>query len=109
LTIGIQGALADPGEYHTPWPIDHAELQEDNTLADRYLMADEGRLGMVLVKLVPESGVPRDQDRHQSLTKLRELLKEVEARHDNVALGVTGMPVLEHDEMHTSQRDMTWT
>lgn len=109
LLTGMQGALADPGEYRTPWPIDQAAMQEADTLADRYLVADDGRLGMVLVKLVPESGTPRDEDHHQSLTKLRELLKTVEARHENVTLGVTGMPVLEHDEMHTSQRDMTWT
>ena len=48
-------------------------------------------------------------DNGESITKLRELIALTTARHPQVKIGVTGMPVLEYDEMQTSQRDMTWT
>ena len=39
--------------------------------------------------------------------RLRRVVAELEARYPDVRIGVTGMPILEFDEMQSSQRDMT--
>jgi hopanoid biosynthesis associated RND transporter like protein HpnN len=109
LTNGLEAALATTPTYRSPWP-DAAALHDGyQDLDDKHLLADDGRLGMVLLKLVGSHGAPSDSDHHQSIVKLREIMQLVESRHPDVAIGATGMPILEHDEMHTSQRDMTWT
>ena len=65
---------------------------------------DDGRLGMVLLRLQrSEGGFSRGT---RAVDRLREILEEVEHREQGVTLGVTGLPVLENDEMRASQNDM---
>lgn len=109
LTSGLEGALAPTPAYRSPWP-DGREMQAGYAaLDDRHLLADDGRIGMVLLKLVGESKGATDADHQRSITRLREVMQRIEVRHPDVVIGATGMPVLEFDEMQTSQRDMTWT
>ena len=42
----------------------------------------------------------------QAITALREIIKEQQAQCEDVAIGLTGLPILEYDEMSTSQNDM---
>jgi predicted RND superfamily exporter protein len=80
-----------------------------NQLRDRfsgYLLAQDGRLGLVLTRLVPrQSGfVPSDEP----FRKLEEIARRLELKHPGIRIGLTGLPVLERDEMKTSRQDMSW-
>ncbi|HTN76137.1 MAG TPA: MMPL family transporter, partial [Pirellulaceae bacterium] len=108
VTSAMHKLVTNPGEYQSPWPNGGAMEQDYARLQDQHLLGDDGKLGFVLVKLIGEEAAV-STDHVASLTKARELLQVVESRHPQVSIGITGMPVLEHDEMQTSQRDMTWT
>lgn len=43
-----------------------------------------------------------------SIQRLRELIAQTKARYPNIWIGLTGIPVLESDEMLESQSSMTW-
>ena len=76
-------------------------------LDPQYLTADEGRMGFVLLKLAAErSGFAHGG---AAIGKLRLVLDQVGERHPQAWLGLTGMPVIEYDEMRISQWDMLWT
>lgn len=44
----------------------------------------------------------------EPLERIREALERVRLRHPDVPIGLTGRPVLQADEMTTTERDMTW-
>ncbi|MBC8357244.1 MAG: MMPL family transporter [Planctomycetes bacterium] len=76
--------------------------QLEDRLASRHLLLNGGRTGVVLLRLSnAESPVPLEQ----AIPDLRDQIEVVRLRHPNVTMGLTGMPVLEHDEMSSSQRD----
>lgn len=113
LTSSLKQATSESAEYVSPWPTSDTLSDDDARLNDQQLTADDGRLGFVMLKLVGKSAAAATHvqpvDHGPSLVCLRELMTQVAARHPQVTIGATGMPVLEHDEMQTSQRDMTWT
>ena len=76
-------------------------------LDPQYLTADQGQIGFVLLKLVPERGGFAHGG--AAIGKLRDILAQVSRRHPQAWLGLTGMPVIEYDEMRISQWDMLWT
>lgn len=71
----------------------------------RQLLFSDGRLGMIALRLKSRN----DQlvRGGEEIKRLRSLVTQVARRHPQVELGVTGMPVLEYDEMWSSQQDMT--
>lgn len=74
-----------------------------------HLTADEGRIAYVLFRL--KSGKSEFARGADAIGRVRRMLAEVRTRHPQVTLGLTGMPVLEFDEMKSSQNDMsmsTW-
>jgi hopanoid biosynthesis associated RND transporter like protein HpnN len=73
----------------------------------QYLLADEGKLGFVLARLNEQ---PAEASANgAAIARLREMVKMAQNRHPHVWIGVTGMPIIEHDEMAASQFDMLWT
>ena len=73
----------------------------------QYLLAEDGRMGFVLIRLRPQPGEPSAG--HCAIVALRERIQACRQRHPRVWIGLTGMPVIEHDEMQASQIDMLWT
>jgi uncharacterized protein len=73
----------------------------------QYLLADEGRIGFLLARLNGQAGEPALNT--AAISRLREIVKLTQARHPYVWIGVTGIPVIEFDEMAASQFDMLWT
>ena len=94
--------LADAGRF----PL--AELQQGLARFDpQYLLADEGRMGFVLLKLnVDEAEMARGS---RAIGRLRTTIAQARTRHPDAWIGLTGMPVIEFDEMQASQTDMVWT
>jgi hopanoid biosynthesis associated RND transporter like protein HpnN len=75
--------------------------------APQYLLADDGQMGFVLCKLRDD---PTQFARGaKEIAALRSALNRVRERHPSAWLGLTGMPVIEFDEMQASQTDTVWT
>lgn len=74
-----------------------------------HLLMNDGTMGFVLLRLKEKPG--EASRGAAAITRLREILASAEPRHPDVQIGVTGMPILEYDEMTASQSDMarsTW-
>jgi hopanoid biosynthesis associated RND transporter like protein HpnN len=73
----------------------------------QYLLADQDRLGFVMLKLKrDEAEFARGA---QAIGQLRQTIAAVRERHPAAWIGLTGMPIIEYDEMLASQSDMMWT
>ncbi|MEQ8785065.1 MAG: MMPL family transporter [Pirellulaceae bacterium] len=85
-------------------------LPSDDSLAQlaqlesRHLLSKDGRLGFLLLRIKEREN--RFDRGSQAIGELRQLIAQTHSRHPGVTLGLTGMPVLENDEMRTSQDDM---
>lgn len=71
----------------------------------RPLIDGGGQLGLCALRFTSRADelVPHGE----SIKQLRRLVADLQTRFPNVRLGVTGMPILEFDEMASSQLDMT--
>jgi len=98
-----QGA---PAEYVSPWPGMPDSLSTLRDLSSQHLLAKDGRLGFVLLRLTKAAGGFAGAS--AATDELRRLMKEVGARHPEVTIGLTGLPVMEDDEMRSSQQSTVW-
>lgn len=102
LLVGMTAALHD-AKYQSPWPtlLSPHELPKFD---DERLLADDGRLGFLLVKLRKDES--QFTGNAPALGRLRAIVADASRLHGRVRIGLTGMPVLENDEMQSSQKDM---
>lgn len=76
-------------------------------LAPHPILLPDGRHGLIALRLTDDD--PADPSRRAaSIAALRDILREVARETGEVEIGLTGMSVLEDDEMRVSQTDMTW-
>ncbi|MEO8494555.1 MAG: MMPL family transporter [Planctomycetota bacterium] len=76
--------------------------QLEDRFVSQYLLLNGGRAGVVLLRLATEESATRLE---RAIPELRKQIDSVGSRHSGVTMGLTGMPVLEFDEMSSSQRD----
>lgn len=108
LTAGLHSALSGDGGYQAPWPDVGAALGPLAELArPRHFLFDEGRLGVVSLQLAPDTSDNFSRGT-AAIRALRDRLELLSARHPQVRIGLTGLPVLENDEMRASERSMIW-
>ncbi|MBI1312334.1 MMPL family transporter [bacterium] len=98
--------FATESQFKNPWP---QPLHVDPTMpiqADQviYLMNQSGTIGFLKARAV-ETGDDFN-GATPSIDRLRELIAAAQSRHSDVRIGLTGIPVLENDEMRRSQADM---
>jgi len=108
LVSGLE-AVARPGqagEYVSPWPGMPDSLSTLRDLSSEHLLAKDGRLGFVLLRLAKAPGGFAGAS--AATDELRRVIKAVGDRHPDVAIGLTGLPVMEDDEMRASQQSMVW-
>ena len=80
-----------------------ATLSEFGT---EYLVTPEGKMGFVLLRIaVNKDELARGSE---AVDALRELIADTTARHPHVKIGLTGLPIMENDEMRASQSSMFW-
>ncbi len=104
VATSLQGML-NPQHLHSNQPMDWSPLKE--TLGSKYLLSEEGHIGFVLCKLkIDETELARGK---QAITTLRQMIDDTRRRHPEAWIGLTGMPIIEFDEMQSSQGDMLWT
>ena len=65
-------------------------------------MSDDGRMGLVLLRFV-EKDKQNFAQNSESIAVLRQLTAEVQSRHPGTKIGLTGLPIIEFDEMHSSE------
>lgn len=70
----------------------------------RYLLNDDETMGFIQAQPVVDPGDMNGAT--ESVERMRRLVSAVQKKHPRARIGLTGVPVLEHDEMEVSQREM---
>jgi hypothetical protein len=105
LSESLLAALSGRGRYQSPWPEMPGAVATISELSSEYLLTNEGRLGFVLLRLA-EGDEDSFAQGSKAIDTLRRLIAQVEARHPETKIGLTGLPVMENDEMRVSQVSM---
>jgi uncharacterized protein len=100
------GTLEDPGRYHNPWqsilppvPADQKDMMD----APQYFFSGDGTLAFLLVRPKKQEG--SFTAAAKSVTALRAIVAETRGQFPGLEFGLTGLPVLETDEMVASEKD----
>ena len=106
LTESLARFLADPDDFRSPWPelLPARSNRPDPGRDIVYLLNEDETLGFL--KAVPVGPSQDFNGKQQAIARLRELIAEVRTEFPTSRIGVTGIPVLESDEMQRSQADM---
>jgi uncharacterized protein len=103
---GLEAALRHPGSYKSPWP----EMPLSSALAAKSastrLISEDGRTGFILLRFLEADNQSFTQN-DGSVKILRELAADVQSRHAGTKVGLTGLPIIEHDEMQSSEKSMS--
>ena len=103
LLAGLNGAP----DYCSPWPMMPDSVSMLSELGPKYLLANEGRWGLVLLRLAEDAeDATSFAPESRAIDELRDLITQVRAAHPDVEVGLTGLPIMENDEMRTSQSAM---
>lgn len=107
LASSLSQSLANPADASNPWP---QFVSVDGDLAESatrptYFLNDRGTQGFLQVKPVVDKQALNGAD--ATIHRLRDIVADLKPDHPGVRIGLTGIPVLEHDEMTRSQTDMT--
>lgn len=107
LATALAAALKDPDDTRNPWP---QLVSVDGDLAEAatkptYFLNDRGTQGFL--HAVPVVDKADFNGATAAIQRLRDLIAEVKPRYPQTRIGLTGIPVLENDEMLRSQKDMT--
>jgi hopanoid biosynthesis associated RND transporter like protein HpnN len=100
--------LDDPAAYRNPWQsISPSQPQQQDLMAEpQFFFSEDFSLAFLLVRPFKEAeGFTFAQ---KSIDTLRELIAKTAPRYPGTDFGVTGLPVLENDEMVASQNDSTF-
>ena len=98
--------FASESQFKNPWP---QPVQVDPTMPIQgdqviYVMNQAGTIGFLKARAVDTGDDFNGAT--PSIDRLRELIAAAQSRHSEVRIGLTGIPVLENDEMRRSQADM---
>jgi uncharacterized protein len=102
----LSAALESPDAYQSPWGSPLGATGRLNMLGSHPLVSDDGKLGFVMLKLATADKESFDPHT-KGLNGLRQIVAQVNSRHPDVHMGLTGLPVVENDEMRASQDSMT--
>ncbi|MBN1908747.1 MAG: MMPL family transporter [Pirellulales bacterium] len=105
LATTLLARLTGQDVYESPWPESPLAAMAMSDSGPEYVLLKEGRWGVILLRLAvndTSSFAPGSE----AIDELRRLTAKAEARHPNVKIGLTGLPVLENDEMRSSQKAM---
>ncbi len=103
----LSAALVSPDGYQFPWADSFGSAAQLRQLGCKPLVTDDGQLGFVVLKLAAAD--KQSFDPHtKGIDALRQLVAQVNAQHSDARIGLTGLPVIENDEMRSSQTSMSW-
>ena len=94
-----------PGPYQSPFPeLSALSAMQDDRLGSGYKLLSGGHIGLLalyLKKNDEKSGSFAEYS--EGLTELRQIVSDAKLRHPEAWVGLTGLPVMENDEMESSQ------
>jgi hopanoid biosynthesis associated RND transporter like protein HpnN len=106
LAGSLEAYSRDQRHYNSPWqaqmPAELAQLE--TVFRDRYLLNEKGTMGFL--KIQPTATTSDFNGSSPSIDRVREVIAEVGKLHPHARLALTGIPVLESDEMRSSQSAM---
>ena len=110
LSQTLDASFQEDASYISPWQFSDvlasgkdAQMGELAAGGGR-MMTDDGRMGFILLRLVHDEQQLDPTGR--SLARLRDAVARTQAERTDVSIGLTGLPVMESDEMQASQKDM---
>ena len=106
LAESLLTALSNPGSYKSPWPELSGSAGPLIGLTSHRLLLSNDRIGLVLLKLAKDNSESFIQNT-ESVAALRQIVDRVKSQHAGVRVGLTGLPIMEHDEMQRSQSSMS--
>jgi hopanoid biosynthesis associated RND transporter like protein HpnN len=106
FTQGLDAALGAAGAYVSPFPEIAAGGQAMGELKTRHNLSSDGRTGFVLFRFCKEDKESFAQNSNE-VDALRRLIDDVRQRHPETRIGLTGLPVIENDEMRSSNASIT--
>jgi hopanoid biosynthesis associated RND transporter like protein HpnN len=98
-------ALNDPSAYHNPWGslVAQPPEQKDLLAEPQYFFSGDGSLAFLLVR--PIKDVNSFTPAQKSVSAIRGIVAETRRAYPELAIGLTGLPVLENDEMTAAEHD----
>lgn len=108
FSAGMSRFLSDPSAFQSPWPnVLPAGGPRAASPAARptYFLNRAGTMGFL--KVFPAKELDNFDGATQSIDRLRDLTAEVGLKYPHARIGLTGIPVLENDEMRRSRADMS--
>lgn len=106
LSHGLLTSLTETEGYCSPWPEMPEIFESLSEPGSAYFLTNEGRWGLILLRLAEDKEPGAMAPGSRAIDTLRRLTVRAEVRHPGVKIGLTGLPVLENDEMRSSQRAM---
>ena len=106
LNEGLYAALSGQNISAVGWAQAPLDFSAISNVRHQYLVDQQGRIGFIFLKLADlhENSFTRGE---KPITELRKLIEQTALNFPDVAIGLTGLPVMEYDEMRMSQREMT--
>ncbi|MFN4259031.1 MAG: MMPL family transporter [Gemmataceae bacterium] len=97
--------LQDPETYRNPWSslVEQPPEQKDLLAEPQYFFSGDGSLAFLLVRPIKEAD--SFTAARQSVERMRAIIAEVRPDFPRLDIGLTGLPVLETDEMVAAERD----
>lgn len=106
LSTSMSRFLADQSDFRSPWPsiVPVNERMRERSQEVIYLLNQSGTMGFL--KVFPVHQENGFDGATNAIEKMRTLIGEVAAQNPEAKISLTGIPVLENDEMRKSQADM---
>jgi hopanoid biosynthesis associated RND transporter like protein HpnN len=106
LAGSLDAYARDQRHFSSPWqaqmPAEFTQLE--SVFRDRYLVNEKGTMGFL--KTQPTATSADFNGSSPSIDRLREIIADVGQRFPDAKLSLTGIPILESDEMRSSQTSM---
>ncbi|MEM1061274.1 MAG: MMPL family transporter, partial [Planctomycetota bacterium] len=108
LTDSLSRFMSDAGDFRSPWPelLDVDDRLVEDAARVHYFTNDRGTTGFIRVRPATDVTTGGFDGHAAAIDRLREIAGETSDPALGVSVGVTGIPVLESDEMRRSQTDM---
>jgi hopanoid biosynthesis associated RND transporter like protein HpnN len=114
FSLSLANAFGSSPSYGSPWPAmqkpqaavpDIVAACSPNDMNYFLFPTQNGVIGFVLLKLADIDKTKLAQGK-ESISKLRSIVTEVREKNPSIRIGLTGMPILENDEMELSNEAM---
>ena len=110
LADSLSRFLSEPADFVSPWPApggssEFAHADEADRFSPQYLLNDGGTRAFVLA--TPVAAADSLSGSSESIDRMRAIIRAASDEFPELRISLTGLPILEADEMHRSQADMT--